>query len=137
MKVLDLIFCDDVRYEIGNKLTMCGVYQQKIFVAPNTTWPLTLPKFCIVAKIQTEGEFFIKGTLYCKRDQEPEKIISTFENSNNGEHNSFLLPFIFYPFSFRKEGKLSFSIDLTSNDKKEHFDFPNFLWICQDQIRTH
>lgn len=130
MKVLDLIFCDDVRNEVGNKFTLCGIYQQKIFVSPNATWPVLFPKFCVVAKIQTNGEFSIKGNLLVKRDQEPEKSLSSFECSGNGECNTFLLPFTFNLFSFLREGKLSFCIEASYNGKKERFDFPDCLWIC-------
>lgn len=130
MKVLDLIFCDDVRNEIGNKLSLCGIYQQKIYVAPNASWPILFPKFCIVAKIQTDGETSIKGNLLVKRDQEPEKSLSSFECSCEGERNSFMLPFVLNLFSFVKEGKLSFCIESVSNGKKERFEFPDYLWIC-------
>lgn len=137
MKVTDLFFCDDVRNELGNKLTLCGVYQQKIYVAPNATWPILFPRFCIVARIQTEGEFSIKGSLFVKRDQEPEKNLSSFECSGNGERSSFLLPFTFNLFSFLREGKLTFIIEADSNGKKERFEFPDYLWICPAPSNPH
>ncbi len=130
-----MIFCDDVRNEIGNKLSLCGVYQQKLYVALDATWPILFPKFCVVAKIQTEGETSIKGNLIIKRDQEPEKKLSSFECSSNGEHNLFMLPFVFNLFSFTKAGKLSFCIETTSDGKNERFEFPDYLWIGPTQAK--
>ncbi len=43
MKVIDFIFCDDVRREIGNKITLVGVYNEKLTITPqekSIEWPL-------------------------------------------------------------------------------------------------
>lgn len=40
------IFCDDVREEVGGKLTYVGVYAGHLFVT--TEFPLTLAKLCLV-----------------------------------------------------------------------------------------
>jgi hypothetical protein len=37
------IVCDDIREEIGNKLTLIGIYEQEIFVSK---LPYTFPKLC-------------------------------------------------------------------------------------------
>jgi hypothetical protein len=38
------IFCDDIRTEIGGKITYVGTYRQTIFI--HEEFPATLPKFC-------------------------------------------------------------------------------------------
>jgi len=38
------IFCDDIRNEVGEKLTFIGCYNGSMFVPPK--FPLTLSKFC-------------------------------------------------------------------------------------------
>jgi hypothetical protein len=46
------LYCDDVRQETGNKLSLMGVYQSALFVP---TLPFTLPKLCIVVEVRTSG----------------------------------------------------------------------------------
>jgi hypothetical protein len=41
---LEVIYCDDVRTELGGKLSFMGVYQKDMFT---TGFPIVLPKFCI------------------------------------------------------------------------------------------
>lgn len=43
-------FCDDVRQELGNKLTLVGCYGPDIQVAK---FPIALPKLCVFAKAIT------------------------------------------------------------------------------------
>ncbi|MCP4714554.1 MAG: hypothetical protein GY868_05500 [Deltaproteobacteria bacterium] len=46
MKIIDFIVCDDIRQEVGGKVTLVGVYADRLMVqAPeeqDTTWPLRL-----------------------------------------------------------------------------------------------
>ena len=42
------IFCDDVRFEDGGKLSLIGVYQGQMFI--HADFPVTLPKFGIVVR---------------------------------------------------------------------------------------
>ena len=44
------LFCDDIRAEVGGKLTVVGIYQQDMIFQPPATFPITLPKFCILIK---------------------------------------------------------------------------------------
>jgi len=44
------IFCDDMRQEMGNKLSFMGCYQGEMFVP---FVPLTLPKFCVSVTVVT------------------------------------------------------------------------------------
>jgi hypothetical protein len=43
-------FCDDVRVEVGNKLSFIGIYQSDLLVP---TFPTTLPKLCVVMMVRT------------------------------------------------------------------------------------
>lgn len=47
MRQLNVLFCDDVRYEVGNKVTYVGVYNGTMEFAGKP--PFTLPKLCISA----------------------------------------------------------------------------------------
>lgn len=44
---LEVIYCDDIRQEVGNKLSYMGVYMGEINVP---TAPILLPKLCIAVK---------------------------------------------------------------------------------------
>lgn len=47
---LTATFCDDIRHEMGNKLSFMGCYQSELFVAAA---PLLLPKLCVYASAWT------------------------------------------------------------------------------------
>jgi hypothetical protein len=44
------IFCDDIRQEIGGKLSYIGVYNAQMFVP---SFPITLPKLCLAMSVIT------------------------------------------------------------------------------------
>lgn len=49
-RFITAIFCDDIRSEVGNKLSFMGCYQSELVVQMA---PVTLPKLCIFASIFT------------------------------------------------------------------------------------
>lgn len=51
-RVSTCIFCDDVRYEMGNKISLIGVYNSDIIFPANP--PLIVPKLGIVVWIVTD-----------------------------------------------------------------------------------
>lgn len=50
-RYLEVIYCDDIREEVGNKFSYMGVYSGELTV-PNA--PVLLPKLCVVAKAITD-----------------------------------------------------------------------------------
>jgi uncharacterized protein DUF6941 len=42
-----IIICDDIRPELGNKLTLVGVYGKQIFLGGDVKFPAALPKLCV------------------------------------------------------------------------------------------
>lgn len=48
-RVLHHIVCDDIRLELGNKVTLVGCYGNKIFVTPG--FPGIMPKLCFFFRI--------------------------------------------------------------------------------------
>ncbi len=52
------IFCDDIRHEVGNKVSFMGCYQGELFVP---FVPLMLPKLCVQVTISTTKERPIKS----------------------------------------------------------------------------
>lgn len=45
------IFCDDVRMEVGNKMSLMGIYQSQMIVP---TLPVTIQKLCVFASATTD-----------------------------------------------------------------------------------
>lgn len=50
IRYLDVIYCDDIRNEVGNKFSLMGIYTRELTI-PN---PLLLPKLCIAVKVVTD-----------------------------------------------------------------------------------
>jgi hypothetical protein len=50
---LETLFCDDIRQEIGGKLSFIGVYSAGLFV---TRFPALLPKLCLAVKVVTPAD---------------------------------------------------------------------------------
>ncbi|MGB5103262.1 MAG: hypothetical protein WBO04_08075 [Steroidobacteraceae bacterium] len=49
-RFVDCIYCDDIRNEVGNKLTLVGCYGADLVIERA---PATLPKLCVLAKMFT------------------------------------------------------------------------------------
>jgi hypothetical protein len=48
---IEVVYCDDIREEIGNKVSYMGIYSKDLFVP---TAPVVLPKLCIAVKVVTD-----------------------------------------------------------------------------------
>jgi hypothetical protein len=48
------IFCDDIRHEIGSKMTLVGVYTSVMYI--HDDFPFTLPKFGILVRYMERGD---------------------------------------------------------------------------------
>lgn len=48
---LEVIYCDDIRSEVGNKFSYMGIYTRELNI-PSV--PLLLPKLCIVVKVVSD-----------------------------------------------------------------------------------
>lgn len=57
-RFIHAIFCDDMRQEIGNKVSFMGCYQSELFVP---FVPLMLPKLCVQVTISTTVERSLKA----------------------------------------------------------------------------
>lgn len=68
-RFLTALFCDDVRHEVGNKLTLVGCYSGQMQI---TAIPATLPKLCvhITASAPRDNPFKQLTLLVCQGDHE-------------------------------------------------------------------
>jgi hypothetical protein len=44
------LFCDDIRAEVGGKMSVMGIYQADMVFPPSVEFPILIPKFCILIK---------------------------------------------------------------------------------------
>lgn len=49
-RTFQTIWCDDVRMEVGNKMSLMGVYSSELLVP---TFPFVLQKLCLSCKVRT------------------------------------------------------------------------------------
>lgn len=54
----DAILCEDIRQELGNKVSLVGVLGRKIFLPPDATFPGRVPQLAVFTRWSglTEGE---------------------------------------------------------------------------------
>ncbi|OAI06751.1 DUF6941 family protein [Methylomonas methanica] len=65
---IQTIFCDDIRHELGGKLSYIGVYSGRLFLP---TFPLTLPKLCLSINVLTPATRpFTKLSLRVMKDKD-------------------------------------------------------------------
>lgn len=102
------IFSDDVRHEVGGKVSYIGVYSGKMMVQ---SFPAALPKLCLTIKITTpSNKPFQKLIAKIYKDQEviaegeipalelQPKEESTEIDPSNGKLRSTQMGFVFSPF---------------------------------------
>jgi hypothetical protein len=111
------IICDDIRQEIGNKLTFVGVYQDQIIVP---AFPYTFPKLC----------FFIQYADIKEGDQFSLELNDPF-NKTIGKAIDIIVPAgqksakmrifgIFSPIRVEKEGQYNLGITVNGNQTKKN-----------------
>ena len=110
------IICDDIRQEIGNKLTFVGTYQDLIIVPK---LPYTFPKLCFFVQykdIKAGDRFLLELT------DPSNKIIDKAINITvpAGQKPSKMRLFgVFSPIKVEKEGRYTLSITVNDNEKKK------------------
>lgn len=108
---LEVTYCDDIREEVGGKISLMGIYTGDMFVA---SMPLLLPKLCIAVNVVTpidEPLQTLNLNIYKEGVSEP--LLSTGEISIPDlphDDNSIMqvahLIFALSPFQIDEETKL-------------------------------
>ena len=110
------IICDDIRQEIGNKLTFVGTYQDLIFVPK---LPFTFPKLCFFVQykdIKAGDQFLLE--LADPSNKIIGKVINiTVPTGQKLGKMSFLG--VFSPIKVEKEGQYTLGITVNGNEKKK------------------
>ena len=110
------IICDDIRQEIGNKLTFVGVYQD-IIIVPKI--PFIFPKLCFFIQyknVSAGDRFFLEIT------DPSNKIIEKPVNitvPTGQKVERMRLSGAFSPIKAENEGRYTLSITVNDNEKKK------------------
>ncbi len=62
MKYVSSIFCDDIRFELGNKITLVGIYSGDMFVE---SFPFYLPKMGVQIRYDAPIEHRMGNLKFC------------------------------------------------------------------------
>jgi len=57
------LFCDDIRAEVGGKMSVMGVYQADMVFPPVQEFPITIPKFGILFKYYETKDAFTEDVV--------------------------------------------------------------------------
>ena len=110
------IFCDDVRLEVGNKLSLMGVFHQILV----QHFPVTLMKFAVVTQWRGEGRHLSEVRILSEDRQRPVVLAepSPFEIAAGGVANNISF---FFNVEFPAPGRYRVQtlIDSTLTDEQE------------------
>ena len=110
------IICDDIRQEIGNKLTFVGTYQDLIIVPK---LPYTFPKLCFFVQykdIKAGDRFLLELT--DPLNKIVDKAINITVPAGQKPSKMRLLG-VFSPIKVEKEGRYTLNITVNDNEKKK------------------
>ena len=120
MKLLNFIICDDIRNEIGNKLSLMGIYDSSIefSVTPDQKdrWPKSL-RIGIFVKIKLEKNEEVNKFQMRKKsnDKEVELGGGPLNIPHDKKEKTINIVMINPNFIFEKPGNITFSIDFYDN----------------------
>ena len=110
------IICDDIRQEIGNKLTFVGTYQDLIIVPK---LPYTFPKLCFFVQykdIRAGDQFSLELNGPSNKIIDKAINITVPAGQKVGKMRLFG---VFSPLKVEKEGRYTLSITVNDNEKKK------------------
>ena len=114
-KIKHTIICDDIRQEIGNKLSFIGIYGPTLLV---TKIPYVFPKLCFVIFCEDVkgGDVFSIDLKNPSGEQLGNTITGNVPKQFDGNLN-FLIFAIFSPLNAKQKGEHKLEITYNDNDK--------------------
>jgi hypothetical protein len=104
---VETLFCDDIRHELGGKLSFIGVYSGGLYVPD---FPVTLPKLCLSVKIITPADEPLRSlSLRVLKDEEVLQEIALNEEQLGAASDS--------------------AEDMTEEQKKERVQMAQFVLV--------
>ena len=113
---LEVIYCDDIREEVGGKISLMGIYTGDMIVS---SMPLLLPKLCITVNAVTPiGDPLQTLCINIYKEGVTEPIISTgvipipdTPHDNNSVWQAVNMVFALTPFQIDEETRLRVAAD--------------------------
>jgi len=109
IKALTVIYCDDIRPEVGNKVSLMGVYGSDLIVP---AFPVVLPKLCMYAQLSNDIGKIFEGELVIRVLQDDDVLFEQAAPSgdlkviSSDAFERRVIQFAFSPFELTKECKL-------------------------------
>lgn len=114
------VFCDDIRQEINGKITMVGIYTDRLLV---TSLPTVLPKLCLALSIATDKsrmfeDLSVIGTfgadevfkIELQKEQIQNIVAQAPKSENPAKFFTVQLNAILTPFQLQRTGKLTIEV---------------------------
>ncbi len=125
MEIIDFIVCDDIRYEIGNKVTLVGVYGEAIVFGEkdisDVKWPKAMRLGIFMRSLFTPEEPFPnKFEIDILYDGEKKlSIPGVIKREVNAAQKEFMISVavVAGSFPFHGVGPISFKLKYFENDK--------------------
>ncbi len=110
-----LMICDDIREELGNKVSMIGVYQKDIFVPK---FPFIFPKLCFVINYENVkgGDTFLIE-FFDPSKKQLGKSISGGTPKNIERYARFQIHAVYSPLKVEKEGEYKLTVMINDDEK--------------------
>lgn len=124
MKLVDFVLCDDIRHEVGNKVSLIGVYNDRIIFAEKKVsdikWPKQMKLGIYIRTLIGENERFPNKFVVdvnCNGKQCLSASGAVLKQAAIGE-KGYLIAFaiVAEKFPFNGAGTLSFNIKYFEND---------------------
>ncbi|MBI2897892.1 MAG: hypothetical protein HYY06_30315 [Deltaproteobacteria bacterium] len=120
MRARAIVVCDDVRYEVGNKLSLIGCYNDGIaFVSANG--PLVMPKLVIVyciSGLRGISELRIRHAIQAGEDAPRLESIPAEVGSRDPTYDEQNLVFQLSPAVFPTEGIVSCALEIEGGEQR-------------------
>lgn len=120
------MYCDDIRHEIGGKVTLVGVYGEALIAH---SFPLDIPKLCARLEMTTPASqpfeavsirLSLNGETLGEAVLNKEQIGPPPQDNGNHSHDNgaqtLRFDFVLAPMTLNAPGALSFSITTESGD---------------------
>ena len=119
MRLLEFIFADDVRQEIGNKASIMGIYgDDMVLNQPSIKWPFPL-RLGIYIRVQVDSDDHIPDKFSLQISKDKKKIAHMEGSIEIIEKGKFIaLPFVIFPLPLSGPGVMKFDFALLSKEVK-------------------
>lgn len=134
-----VIVCDDLRQEVGNKFTACGMYNERISFpppsAPNAM--IGLPKLAIlfvVAGMTGVASYSYRHFLHYGDENVPDVPMQQGQRAPAADEHNFV--FQVAPFVVPGPGRLRAILDLRVGNQTKHFEYAFEIAVSASSNRT-